>query len=92
MFNHLDGALRQAASIREMSQSGNLSDQDRRQRAGDAAMLLMNLMTQMGLDDDEKDEDDDEDENGSRKEETEDQKHVEDDEQQKQETAAATTS
>eukprot|EP00523_Entomoneis_sp_CCMP467_P000923 CAMPEP_0168756974 /NCGR_PEP_ID=MMETSP0724-20121128/20911_1 /TAXON_ID=265536 /ORGANISM="Amphiprora sp., Strain CCMP467" /LENGTH=429 /DNA_ID=CAMNT_0008805737 /DNA_START=39 /DNA_END=1328 /DNA_ORIENTATION=+ len=58
MFDQLEGALREAASIREMSQSGALSDEQRRQRAGDAAVLLMNLMTQMGMDDeDDVDED-----------------------------------
>lgn len=56
MFDQLDSALRQAASIREMSQSGTLSDQERRQRAGDAATLLMNLMNQIGMDEDDDDE------------------------------------
>jgi len=60
-FDQLDSALRQAANIRELSQSGNLSDEQRRQRAGDAAMLLMNLM--MGMDDDEDDEEEEEEEN-----------------------------
>ena len=57
MFDNLESALRQAASIREMSRSGELSDDDRRKRAGDAANLLMSLMMQGGLDDESEAED-----------------------------------
>ena len=56
VFDNLESALRQAASIREMSRSGELSDDDRRKRAGDAADLLMTLMQQVGMDDDDTDE------------------------------------
>ena len=58
MMDQLDGALKQAVSIREMSRSGQLTDEERRQRAGDAAMVLMNLMNSMGVDGEEDDDDD----------------------------------
>uniref|UniRef100_A0A7S3L416 Uncharacterized protein n=1 Tax=Amphora coffeiformis TaxID=265554 RepID=A0A7S3L416_9STRA len=51
MFDNLESALRQASSIREMSRTADLSDDDRRKRAGDAASLLMTLMQQVGMDD-----------------------------------------
>jgi hypothetical protein len=47
-FDQLEGALREAARIREMSRSGALSDEDRKKRAGDAAVLLMDLMGRLG--------------------------------------------
>ena len=56
MFDNLESALRQAASIREMSRAGELSDDDRRKRAGDAADLLMTLMQQAGMGDESSDE------------------------------------
>ena len=49
VFNDFEGALRQARSIREMSRSGTLSDDERRNRAGEAAVLLMDLMGKMGF-------------------------------------------
>lgn len=52
IFDNMESALRQAASIREMSRTADLSDDDRRKRAGDAAELLMTLMQQIGMDDD----------------------------------------
>ena len=52
-FDNLESALRQASSIREMSRTANLSDEDRRKRAGDAANLLLTLMQQVGMDDDD---------------------------------------
>jgi len=56
-FDQFEGAMREAARIREMSQSGALTDEERRKRAGDAATLLMNLMGDMGFDDDDEDDD-----------------------------------
>ena len=56
MFDNLESALRQAASIREMSRAGEMSDDDRRKRAGDAADLLMTLMQQVGMDDESSEE------------------------------------
>ena len=51
MFDNLESAIRQAASIREMSRATEMSDDVRRKRAGDAADLLMTLMQQVGMDD-----------------------------------------
>lgn len=45
----LEAVLRNAAQIREQSKSGSLMDDERRKRAGDAAMLLLDLMNDMGL-------------------------------------------
>jgi len=56
-FDQLEYALLQAKQIRQLSQSGQLSDEDRRQRAGDAAMLLMNLMNYNGGEEEEDDDD-----------------------------------
>jgi hypothetical protein len=53
-FARLEGALRQATSLRDMAMSGTMSDEDRRKRAGDAAVMLMSLM---GMDDDDADDD-----------------------------------
>lgn len=60
IFDNLESALRQAASIREMSRTADLSDDDRRKRAGDAADLLMTLMQQSGMDDSDEDEEEEE--------------------------------
>lgn len=56
IMSDMESALAEATRIRSLSQQGALSDEDRKQRAGDAAMLLMNLMNQMGEEesDDEK--------------------------------------
>lgn len=48
-LNALEGSLREAGRIRELSKSGQLSDDERRKRAGDAAMLLMDMMGKMGF-------------------------------------------
>ena len=48
-LNALEGSLREASRIRELSKTGQLSDDERRKRAGDAAMLLMGMMGQMGF-------------------------------------------
>jgi hypothetical protein len=55
LMDRFEVALGQAARIRDLSKSGELSDQERRDRAGDAAVLLMNLLGQMGYDDDDDD-------------------------------------
>ena len=64
IMSDMESALAEATRIRDLSQAGELSDDDRRQRAGDAAMLLMNLMNQMGDDDDDSDDDEDSDNHG----------------------------
>jgi uncharacterized protein YbcV (DUF1398 family) len=51
----MEGAIREAKQIRELSLSGTLSDTERRKRAGDAAVLLLNLM---GLDGEEESDND----------------------------------
>lgn len=45
----LEGSIREAHLLRDLSKSGKLSDNERRKRAGDAAVLLMNMMGQMGF-------------------------------------------
>ena len=52
LMDEFEGALKQASRIRDMSHSGQLSDDERRQRAGDAAVLLMDLLGKMGYDED----------------------------------------
>lgn len=52
----LEGTLREANRLRELSQAGALSDDERRKRAGDAAMLLMDMMGKAGFGDDDDDE------------------------------------
>ena len=66
LFDQMEGVLREATRVREAAKAGALSDEDRRQRAGDAAMALMNLMNKFGLDDeDEKLQDDSSSDDGS---------------------------
>ena len=55
-FENLDHVMREAIRIRDDARSGTLSDEERRKRAGDAAMALMGLLEQMGFDEDEDDE------------------------------------
>jgi len=65
LMNDFEGVLRQAAGIRDLSRSGAMSDEERRQRAGEAAGVLMGLMGKMGFDNDDDDEDDTEGEEDS---------------------------
>jgi hypothetical protein len=50
-FDSMESALKQASRIRDQSRAGELSDDERRQRAGEAASLLMGLMNHVGFDD-----------------------------------------
>lgn len=50
VLNSLEGSLREAGRLRELSKSGQLSDDERRKRAGEAAILLMNMMGEMEFD------------------------------------------
>jgi hypothetical protein len=59
-MNDFEGVLRQASRIRDASKSGVISDDERRQRAGDAADLLMGLMGKMGDFDDDSETDEEE--------------------------------
>lgn len=52
----MEHTIQEAKRIRESSRSGELSNDERQRRAGDAAALLMNLMGQMGMDDDSEDD------------------------------------
>ena len=55
-FHQLERMLTEARCIREASRSNHMSDEERRARAGDAAMKLMGLLDQLGLDDDDDDD------------------------------------
>jgi len=55
-LDSIEQVMKEAKRIRESSKGGELSDQDRKQRAGDAAEMLMGLLDQMGFDDDDDDE------------------------------------
>lgn len=50
LFEQMEGVLKEASRIREASKKGTIPDEERRDRAGDAAMALVNLMKQFGLD------------------------------------------
>lgn len=54
-FDNLDQVMREAVRIRDDARSGTLTDEERRKRAGNAAMALMGLLEQMGLDEEEED-------------------------------------
>ena len=57
-MNALEASLNEARRIRELSKAGQLSDEERRKRATDAAMLILQTMEQMGFDDDDDDDND----------------------------------
>ena len=59
VLNDIEKVMNEAKKIREASKHGQLSDDERRQRAGDAAEMLMGLLDQIGFDDDDDDYDDD---------------------------------
>lgn len=59
LMNEFEVLMNEAKKIREASKSGVLSDQERRDRAGNAAQMLMGLLDQMGFDDDDEEEDKD---------------------------------
>lgn len=50
LFDEMERTLREASRIREASKNGTLTDEERRDRAGEAALRLVNLMTNIGLD------------------------------------------
>ena len=54
LFSQMESVLKEAAHIRK--EGKNLSDEERRERAGNAALALVNLMGQFGLDDEDSDE------------------------------------
>lgn len=55
-MENLEGLLREASRIREASRAGELTDDERRKRASDAATLMMNLMNQLDVEDDQEDD------------------------------------
>jgi hypothetical protein len=55
VFDEMETVLREASRVRDQSKNGQLTDDERRDRAGDAALRLVNLMHQFGVEDDEND-------------------------------------
>lgn len=51
VFDDLEKVMAEAARIRSQAKSGALTDEERRMRAGDAAVALMGVMERMGFDD-----------------------------------------
>jgi hypothetical protein len=45
--------LKQAKEIRVAAKNGTMTDDERRERAGDAALALVNLMGQFGMEGDD---------------------------------------
>ncbi|KAL7527174.1 hypothetical protein ACHAXR_001835 [Thalassiosira sp. AJA248-18] len=58
-FHQLDSVLTEAKRIRESSKNNSMSDEERRERAGDTAMKLMGLLDSLGFDEGGSDTDDD---------------------------------
>ena len=56
LMNEFEHLMNEAKKIRQASKNGDLSDQERRDRAGNAAQMLMGLLDQMGFDDDDYDD------------------------------------
>mmetsp|Transcript_20164 Transcript_20164/g.43805 ORF Transcript_20164/g.43805 Transcript_20164/m.43805 type:complete len:371 (-) Transcript_20164:24-1136(-) len=52
-IHQIESIISEAKLIREASQSNSMSDEERRDRAGDTAMKLMGLLDQLGFDEDE---------------------------------------
>ena len=59
LFVQMESLLKEASQIRKASTE--LSDEERRERAGNAALALVDLMGQFGLDEDEEGESSDDD-------------------------------
>ena len=58
-FHQLESVIADAKSIRAASQDNSMSDEERRKRAGDTALRMMELFEKLGFDgDDEEDEED----------------------------------
>ena len=53
VFDEMEAVLREASRVRDASKSGQLTDDERRERAGEAAMRLVDLMNQFGMEDEE---------------------------------------
>ena len=64
VFDQMESVLKEASRIREASKSGTLTDEERRERAGDAALALVNLMSQFGIEEDDDSELEESDDSG----------------------------
>lgn len=53
LIDEFEQVMKEASKIRSASKSGQLTDEERRQRAGDAASALMGLLDRMGFDEDD---------------------------------------
>jgi hypothetical protein len=53
VFDKMEGVLKQAKEIRVAAKNGTMTDDERRERAGDAALALVNLMGQFGMEGDD---------------------------------------
>lgn len=60
-FSELEKVMTEAKRIREASQNDSMTDEERRQRAGDTAVRLMGLLEKLGFDDGDEEEEDDSD-------------------------------
>lgn len=60
-FSELEHVMKEAKRIREASKNECMTDEERRQRAGDTAVKLMGLLERLGFDDDEEEENEDSD-------------------------------
>ena len=56
-FHELERVIADAKNIRESSQNDSMSDEERRQRAGDTALRMMELFDKLNFGDDEEDSD-----------------------------------
>ena len=54
-FHELEAVIADAKNIRMSSQTNSMSDEERRKRAGDTALRMMELFDQLGFGDDEED-------------------------------------
>ena len=52
-LDNIELIMKEAKQIRQASQTGEMTDEERRQRAGNAATMLMGLLDQMGFDDED---------------------------------------
>lgn len=57
IIDEIENVMKEAKRIRESAINNDMSDDERRQRAGDAANMLMGLLDQMGFDEDEGEDD-----------------------------------
>ena len=58
-LDNIEQIMKEAKQIRQASQAGEMTDEERRQRAGNAATMLMGLLDQMGFDDEDSSSDED---------------------------------